>query len=132
MRVLRAWVRNGISLSIQLLTPSGQNMHDEDLCNIFAKLTIKHAPGSGLRPAIKLKTRGAETRDARFQNLVGTIEVKLSLDRFRKVKLKLLRSLDPCQGCNRNQPVHFVPQVSVIPLGQMTTDHRIVALSARM
>ena len=46
------WDHSGLRLSIRL---SGQNMHDEDLCNIFAKLTIKHAPSSGLRPAIKLR-----------------------------------------------------------------------------
>ena len=55
------WDQSRLRLSIRLW---GQNMHDEDLCNIFAKLTIKHAPSSGLRPAIKLKTQD----DARFQN----------------------------------------------------------------
>ena len=82
-----------------LVNRPGQNMHDENLCNIFAKLTIKHAPSSGLRPAIKLKTRERETL-LRFQHGRRTIEVKLKLDRFRKAKLKVLRSLDVCQGCN--------------------------------
>ena len=51
----------------------GQNLNDENLCNIFAKLTIKHAPNSGLRPAIKLKTRGSRTKDGRSRdyNMVG-------------------------------------------------------------
>ena len=67
------WDHSGLRLSIRL---SGQNMHDEDLCNIFAKLTIKHAQSSGLRPAIKL--RGSLSKWSE----------RLKLDRFIDVELK--------------------------------------------
>ena len=51
-----------------------------------------------MRQALALDLQLNWKRKTLAFKIVGTIEVKLRMDHFRKVELKVFRSLAPCQG----------------------------------